>query len=98
MTPPHVHPAAADRHTIEVAMTFDGVLTPESASFAGQAGHSHSLAYQNTPERLLNRFLSQRPQGSPPVGKLELTAPTVNGSTVGRWGVVAIRSGPTVPM
>ena len=29
---------------IEVAMTFDGVLTPESASFAGQAGLSHSLA------------------------------------------------------
>ena len=95
MTPEHVHPAAADQDTIEAAMTFDSVLTPESASFAGQAGLSHSLAYQNTPERLLNRFRSQRPQGSPPVGKLELPTPTVNRSTAGLWGVVAIRSGPT---
>ena len=34
-------------------MAFDRVLTPETASFAGQAGLSHSLAYQNTPERRL---------------------------------------------
>ena len=30
-------------------------------------------------------------------GRPELPAPTVNRSTVGLWGVVAIRSGPTVP-
>ena len=39
--------------SIEASMAFDGVLTPETASFAGQAGLSHSLAYQNTPERRL---------------------------------------------
>jgi hypothetical protein len=44
---------------IEVAMTFNGVLTPESATFARQAGLSHSLAYQDTPKRRLHRFPSQ---------------------------------------
>ena len=78
-------------------MAFDGVLTPESASFAGQAGLSHSLAYQNTPERRLHRFPSQGPQVPPPVGKPEWSAPKVNRSTAGLWGVVAIRSRPTVP-
>ena len=70
---------------------------PESASFAGQAAFSHSLVYQNTPKRLLDRFPSQRPQVSPPVGKPEWPAATVNRSTVRLWGVVAIRSRPTVP-
>ena len=42
---------------------------PESGSFAGQAGLSHSLAYQTTPKRLLDRFPSQGPQFPPPVGK-----------------------------
>ena len=79
-------------------MAFDGVRTPESASFAGQAGLSHSLASQNTPKCLLDRFPSQRPQVSPPVGKPELPAPTVNRSTVGHWGVVAIQSGRIVPI
>ena len=78
-------------------MAFEGVLTPESASFAGQAGLSHSLAYQNTPKRRLHRFPSQGPQVPPPVGKPEWSAPTVNRSTAGLWGVVAIRSRPTVP-
>ena len=31
-------------------------------------------------------------------GKPEWSAPKVNRSTAGLWGVVAIRSGPTVPM
>ena len=35
---------------IEAAMAFDGVLPPESASFAGQAAISKPLACQNTPE------------------------------------------------
>ena len=78
-------------------MAFEGVLTPESAIFAGQAGLSHSLAYQNTPKRRLHRFPSQGPQVPPPVGKPEWSAPTVNRSTAGLWGVVAIRSRPTVP-
>ena len=39
---------------IEAAMAFDGVLSPESASFAGQATISRPLACQNTPERLLH--------------------------------------------
>ena len=81
----------------EAVMAFDGVLTPESASFAGQAGLSHSLAYQNTPKRRLHRFPSQGAQVPPPVGKPEWSAPTVNLSTEGLWGVVAIRSRPTVP-
>ena len=68
-----------------------------SASFAGQAGLSHSLAYQNTPKRLLDRFPSQGPQVPPPVGNPEWSAPKVNRSTAGLWGVVAIRSGPTCP-
>jgi len=55
-------------------MAFDGVLSPESASFAGQAAISRSLAYQNTPERLLHRFPSQGPQVPPPVGKREWPA------------------------
>ena len=38
------------------------IRPPESASFAGQAGLSHSLAYQNTPKRRLHRFPSQGPQ------------------------------------
>ena len=70
---------------------------PESGSFAGQAGLSHSLAYQNTPKRVLDRFPSQGPQVPPPVGKPEWPAPPVNRSTAGHWGVVAIRSRPTVP-
>ena len=70
---------------------------PESSSFAGQAGLSHSLACQNTPKRLLDRFPSQGPQVPPPVGNPEWSAPTVNRSTVGLWGVVVIRSRPTVP-
>ena len=79
-------------------MAFDGVLLhPESASFAGQAGLSHSLPYQNTPKRRLHRFPSQGPQVPPPVGRPELPAPTVNRSTVGLWGVVAIRSGANCP-
>ena len=78
-------------------MAFEGVLTPEFASFAGQAGLSHSLAYQNTPKRRLHRFPSQGPQVPPPVGKPEWSAPTVNCSTAGIRGVVAIRSRPTVP-
>ena len=78
-------------------MAFEGVLTPEFASFAGQAGLSHSLAYQNTPKRRLHRFPSQGPPVPPPVGKPEWSAPTVNRSTAGIWGVVAIRSRPTVP-
>ena len=77
---------------IEAAMAFDGVLTPsESASFAGQAGLSHSLAWQNTPKRLLHRFPSQGPQVPPPVGKPEMV-----GSLSGP--VVAIRSGRIVPI
>ena len=51
---------------IETAMAFDGLLPPESASFAGQAGISRGLAYQNTPERLLHRFSSQGTQVPPP--------------------------------
>ena len=56
---------------IEGAMAFDGVLTPESASYAGQAAISRPLTCQNTPERLLHRFPSQGPQVPPPVGKPE---------------------------
>ncbi len=53
-------------------MAFDGVLPPpDSASFAGQAAISRSLACQSTPERLLQRYLSQGPQVPPPVGKSE---------------------------
>ena len=60
---------------IEAGVAFDRVLLhPESASFAGQAGLSHSLAYQNTPERVRDPFPSQRPQVSPPVGKPEGSA------------------------
>ena len=60
---------------IEAGVAFDGVLlTPESASFAGQAGLSHSLAKQSTPKRLLDRFPSQGPQVPPPVGKPEWSA------------------------
>ena len=51
---------------IKAAMAFDGLLPPESASFAGQAGTSRPLAYQNAPERLLHRFPSQGPQVPPP--------------------------------
>ena len=77
-------------------MAFDRVLLhPESASFAGQAGLSHSLAYQNTPERVLDPFPSQRPQVSPPVGKPEWPAPAVSRSTAGHWGLV--RFGPGQP-
>ena len=52
-------------------MVFDGLLPPEFASFAGQAGISRPLACQNTPKRLLHRFPSQGPQVPPPVGKPE---------------------------
>ncbi len=52
-------------------MAFDGVLPPESASFARQAGISRPLECQSTPERLLHRFPSQGPQVPPPVGKPE---------------------------
>ena len=56
---------------IEAAMAFDGVLPPESASYAGQAAISQPLACQNTRERLLHRFPSQGPQVPPPVGNPE---------------------------
>lgn len=72
---------------IEVAMVFDGVLPPESASFAGQAGIPRPLACQNTLERLLHRYPSQGPQVPPPVGNPGWPARSV----------VAILSGPTVP-
>ena len=56
---------------IEAAMEFDGVLPPESASFAGQAAISKTLACHSSPDPLLDRFLSQEPQVPPPVGKPE---------------------------
>jgi len=71
----------------EAAMAFDGVLPPESASFAGQAGISRPMACQNTPERHLHRSPSQGPQVPPPVANPEWPARSV----------VAIRLGPTVP-
>ena len=52
-------------------MAFDGVLPPESLSFAERASISRSLACHNTPERLLDGFPSQGPQVPPPVGKPE---------------------------
>jgi len=45
---------------IEAVMAFDGVLPPESLSFAGRAAISSSLACHNTPERLLDGFLRDR--------------------------------------
>ena len=56
-------------------MAFDGVLPPESASFAGQAGLSHSLAYQNTPKRRLHRFPSQGPQVPAACGETGMVGP-----------------------
>ena len=50
-------------------MAFDSVLSPESASFAGQAAISMSLACQNTPEPVAGPISPQGPQVPPPVGK-----------------------------
>ena len=57
---------------IEAGVAFDGVVTPLNLpALPGRAGLSHSLAWQNTPKRLLHRFPSQGPQVPPPVGKPE---------------------------
>ena len=55
----------------EAAMAFDGVLPPESLSFAAQAAFSRFLACQTTRNPLLDRCPSQGPQVPPPVGKPE---------------------------
>ena len=69
-------------------MAFDGVLPPESLSFAGRAAISRSLACDTTPEPLQDGFPSQGPQVPPPVGKRDWSARSV----------VAIRFGPTAPV
>ena len=56
-------------------MAFEGVLTPESLSFAGQAAVSRSLVHTRAPRNpFLDRFPSQGPQVPPPVGKPEWSA------------------------
>ena len=55
-------------------MAFNGVLPPESLSFAGQVSISRPLACQSTQKPVLDRFPSQGPQVPPPVGKPEWSA------------------------
>ena len=53
----------------DAVMAFDGVLPPDSASFAGQAAISEPLACQNTPERLLHLYPSQGTAGPAACGE-----------------------------
>ena len=75
-------------HDIEVAMAFDGVLPPESLSFAGRAAISRSLAFQITQEPVREPTFLSWTAGLAGGGKPELSARSV----------VATRSGPTVPI
>ena len=63
---------------IEAAMAFDGVLPPESLSFAGQAAISRPLACQSTPE--------------PVPGPISLSG-TAGPATCGETGMVSSSSG-----
>ena len=62
-------------------MAFDGVPPPESASFAGQAAISRSLACQSTPE--------------PVAGPISLSG-TAGPAACGETGMVGSLSGPVV--
>ena len=76
---------------VEVDREFDGVLPPESASFAGQAAISRPLACQSTPEPVAGPISLSGTAGPAACGETGMV-----GSLSGP--VVAIRSGPIVPI